>query len=507
MAIKFLLNRFRSKTFPFDPNLAHPVGCDILLIKLPPWGVEYPPLGIAFLSTFLKSRGLNPGVLDLNAEMFSEAEKADKSLWDMGYYESWTNSKDYQGSIAPRLYPTMKRWAEKIISIEPKSIGFSTTIASVHFANSFAKILRELGPDTPIIVGGPGCFYADHRLMFDLDQFDLFVTGEGEETLAELVDHILKDEPLENIKGAIVSSEEQARIELPRRSLANLEQLPYPTYEEFDMTLYTTEQLGLQMSRGCVRRCSYCNDHKMQGRFRIRPPEQIVEEIARHKKHHGTRSFSFCDLLINGNVKKLECFCRLLEKQFSRGLRVLQRVRWGGQAIVRKGMTYDLLYLMRRSGCDTLVLGIESLSDKVLKAMNKPYNGEEASDAVRMVREAGIKTAINLIIGFPGESDVEFNETCNRLEKLGPYISRVSSLNTCQINSDTYIKEKMFEWGITWDSDMDGALKWYTHDGNNTYSIRCQRVLKIRSLLDKLKIPYTCVVPPEKAYRSLTFKE
>jgi len=454
----------------------------ILLIQSPPWGSYAPPLGIAYLCAFLKFHGFNSEIYDLNMDIFLNSSEDIKGRWDTQDFEFWAS-----GKAVDSLACQMERLADKIISFDAGIIGFSATFASVPFLNKLLPMLREKSSnkDLIIIIGGGGASYKEGRSLFNKDLIDYFVIGEGESPLL----YLLKNPQ----SGNIVSDETSCVIwkdfpedhafclKAERPGLINIDDIPFPTFEEFDIEIYTQKDLiPLISSRGCIRKCAFCCDSPLKKPYRVRNPENVAEEIRRHAQRYNRKRFEFCDLLINGDLDFLDKLCdRLIDMDLG--------VAWGGQATVRKDMDSVLLKKMKKAGCGGLTFGIESFSDNVLKLTCKGVTAGEAKDMLIKVKEAGMRVEINLITGFPGETEDDVAETIDFIRQNTSLIDKVNSLNICTIGPGMYIYDHLEEYNID-RSMIHDWYAWFTKDMSNTIQIRTQRHKKMLSAFSELNL-------------------
>ena len=260
----------------------------ILLVQSPPWGIYAPPLGIAYLATFLKSFGFLSEVLDLNMEIFNGAAKDIKEKWDTQDFEFWAS-----GKAVDKFKIQLEDLADRIVSFGASFIGFSTTFASVPFINAILPIVRNKSKNRPIvIVGGAGTNYQEIRSLFRKDLIDYFVVGEGEYALLYLLRDLQENKTPQTGSGYIIWKDKpQDNVICLRSSGDNstdIDSIPFPTFEEFDLKAYTQQDLlPLISSRGCVRSCAFCCDAPLKKPYRCRGPEKVAEEIAHHVQKYS----------------------------------------------------------------------------------------------------------------------------------------------------------------------------------------------------------------------------
>jgi hypothetical protein len=183
---------------------------------------------------------------------------------------------------------------------------------------------------------------------------------------------------------------------------------------------------------------------------------------------------SFNDSLINGNPKELEQFCDLV---IASGL----KFSWGGMALIRKEMTYDLLIKMKKAGCHNLSWGMESGCQEVLDLMHKRFfNMDLAKKVIKLAYEAEIYQSISLIAGFPGETEEMLLETKEFLAEFKDYLGPVG-VQPMMIVKNSLVYHKPKDFGV---ECVDDPLRWQTIDGTNNYDIRLKRVEVLKSVLD-----------------------
>ena len=303
------------------------------------------------------------------------------------------------------------------------------------------------------------------------------LVGEGEETLYELVKTLKEGKPVSNIQGVMVNNKHHRYKFIPQPPIMDIDKIPFPTFEEFDLKLYSNKELPILTSRGCIGKCTYCTDYIISGCYRFRSAEKIVEELIFLIAKYKIRMFALNDLLCNANLKELEKTCDLIIKN-------KLKIKWGGYATIRSDMGARLLKKMKRAGCVTMHYGFESGSNKVLKLMNKYYTAEDTEELIKKTKIAGIGVVVNIIVGFPGETVKDFNETIEFIKKNNSYIDMVGNVSVCFIMSGSMICKYPKRFGITLKNDFE---KWY--DKYNNHKIRAKKAIQVIKLLNQLKIP------------------
>ena len=309
--------------------------------------------------------------------------------------------------------------------------GFSICLCQLTSTIFFIKRIKKRFPGLPVVVGGSG-FSSESagELLAVLSEVDYIVVGEGEIPLAQLVRH-LRESPqgsiIPTIRGIISRDSNDDRTGKPFSQLEDLDALPMPHFDDyfhlldaFDSTSTFIPTLPLEISRGCwwqqvkgfqnMRGCAFCNLNQQWEGYRSKKPAQVVMEVDRLTSKHKTFSVAFTDNSLPV-VDSREIFGRLgnIPKDF----RFFAELRAGAQ---RKD-----LEVMRNAGLEDLQIGIESLSTRLLKKMNKGTTTIQNLQIMKYCEELGINNVSNLILYFPGSDAEDVKETLRALEFVLPF--------------------------------------------------------------------------------------
>ncbi len=443
----------------------------ILLVEVPPWDPRTPPLGIAYLASYLKQRGMEASIFDLNIEMHNcLGEDAPRGWGNEDFH--WWQSSHLEESYAAKLAP----FVDRILDYDIRILGFSVTLPSINFLTLILKILKKRAPDRIVIVGGPATFFPEMRQyeFREKEAIDYFVVGDGEETLYHLIANLKNngslDPKVQRECKVWKDSPGDKTLCLSRPKIMDLDSLPSPTFEGFDLAAYVNGStrkdftLPVIFSKGCTRACTFCSDRVLSNPYRCRKPEKVVSEIKSLVSRYGNRHFRLNDLSLNANLEFLDEFC---DRVISEGL----YIRWHGQAQVRPEMTGELLKKLRKAGCIQFSLGMESFSDHVLTLMRKGYKANDAVEFLKKTKDAGISTHIAVIVGYPGETQRDFEETLEQIRKNSLYIDAICSLNICGMPIGSEIRNDPEKYGY----HLAKGVDWVTKDGTNDYAVRKKR--------------------------------
>ncbi len=469
---------------------------DVLLVVCPMWGTCLPPMGVAYIAAYLEDKGVPCDVQDMNIALYAAASADDKRLWQMENFHLWSQERLFT-TIRDKFSGAIEASAQRIVDQKYNIAGFSLNGANILFSIEMAKAIRRKSPDIRIVFGGASCNFqhrhprmpfrfltssTDTASLLPEGVVDLIVMGEGEEAFLEIVAAYKAGTAVTRAGVVPATVHSCEMIQLPPY-IADLDALPFPAWEKLPLEKYEVQgELPMIFSRGCINRCAFCNDWRMwNGRFRSRSAKNIFAEIKALHDRFGKKTFRCNDLLFNGNLKVLD---ELTDLIIGSGL----KINWTAQGVVRTDMKVELLRKLKKSGMTTIIYGVESLADNVLEKMGKPFTFADIQIMLKRTKEAGINTWINLIMGFPGETEEDFQITKRRLEEVRDYLDTVSSLNPCNITAATDLEISPEKFGIVFPPDKDWCEGWETADGRNTLEIRKRRAQEIFKYLRSLRI-------------------
>jgi radical SAM superfamily enzyme YgiQ (UPF0313 family) len=304
-------------------------------------------------------------------------------------------------SVRTVCYPSLP-WRENeldsLLAARPLVVGITTVaIFSPKYMARLTNWIREASPSSVIVLGGHGAQYS--RAVRALG--DVFISGHGEQVLADLVTHLkaggkAADFPGASLRDGVVEIPGPVRYEGIRRV-----RFPDWTASSSGASMYPVEA-----SRGCKFNCSYC-DFPGRGGQAYRDPAEVVEELETVHRQKGVRSFEFVDSSLTGDEDLTARICAAIR---AKGLRIKWKCFARPDSFVRApGLAGE----MAASGCFKMFMGIESIHDPILSMMRRGMKRADIATGLDRVFKAGIKVHANFIIGLPGETAATIRETAD----------------------------------------------------------------------------------------------
>jgi tRNA A37 methylthiotransferase MiaB len=171
--------------------------------------------------------------------------------------------------------------------------------------------------------------------------------------------------------------------------------------------------VGVQTKRGCPFKCTYCIYPKLEGRrYRLRPPEAVVREVAEAAGQSRARHFFFVDSVFNDPRAHALAVCRELARR-------KLPVRWSAFCNP-VGFDAELARAMAEAGCEGVEFGLDVAADKMLASMAKPFDQNDIRRALKAAYDAGLPFAHFMLFGGPGETWSDVEDTQKFLNDCAP---------------------------------------------------------------------------------------
>lgn len=312
--------------------------------------------------------------------------------------------------------------ARSIRDFGPDIVGVTATTPLFYESCRISDIAKSISKDIMTIIGGPHASSLPEGSLAE-SSFDLSVAGEGERAIRDIV----KGLPVDKIAGVygrdIQPKGPHKTDDIP------IDELPMPALELFDAKEYVCSRViarrnpvgPIEMSRGCVFNCSFCNKSVHGRKFKIKSPARIIDELLQLKQL-GYREFHVLDDQFTTDIAKAKAIC---EEMIRKDIAMTWNLRTG---IRVDTIDEEFLRLAKRAGCYQVGIGFESGSQECLDAVGKGIKKEQAVRASRMIRDSGIEIAGFFMFGLPGETLESMRETIDFAIELDPDYAKATIL-------------------------------------------------------------------------------
>lgn len=316
-------------------------------------------------------------------------------------------------------YPAEQRgWEEfekDFKAFNPDVLMLSITTPSLHKDVEAARLAKVLKPNVLTVAKGAHFHILDVESLEKYPQLDCVIRGEYEITAAE----IGKGVPLDQILGLTWRDETgQIRRNGDRPFIDNLDTIPFPARHLTNNRLYvrpdTMEaQTTIVTNRGCPHSCIYCLAPIVSGKKnRYRSTDNVIAEIEECVYKFGIRNFLFRSDLFTQNKKWVIELCqKIIDKNLD--------ISWASNSRV-DCINREMLDWMKKAGCWIIAFGVESGNPDILEKIKKKATVDQAREAVRLCREAGVKSSIYLLMGLPWDTPQTIDDNVKLAQEIRP---------------------------------------------------------------------------------------
>ena len=345
-----------------------------------------PPIGIAYVSAYLKVNGVNVYTVNLNLE--------DRDVYEV--------------------------LEEKINKYDIGIVGTGELVVNLRKIQEIAEAVKKIKPQIKVWIGGSLVTNSPYEAMELVPEADFGMIGEGELTSLELV-RMLESmenpdaEDIKKIDGLIVRRKDGTFYCTDKRAdIENLDSIPFPDWEGFRLVetcrKYAKEDnsitASIVSSRSCPNSCTFCS--KTGGKkYRKRSLDNIFKEIDELVNKYHVNRLNFNDELFADNSDRLYQFCDRIET-YHLSYRISMHIG--------KNLNLELLSRMYKSGCKVIFYGLESADNNVLMSMRKHITIDEIERCLQITKQAGIIVEGNFIFGDPAETKETVKTTLNWIE-------------------------------------------------------------------------------------------
>jgi anaerobic magnesium-protoporphyrin IX monomethyl ester cyclase len=346
----------------------------------------YAPLGILYISAYLKERGIDNNIFDTT-------------------------------------FSSKNEFRNFLVEEKPDYIAIYVNLMTKINVLDIIKYIKSTDSikNAKIILGGPEVRYNANDLL--KHGADFVVIGEGEATMLELITTIESKNgyDLKNINGIGFKDEKGKIIFNAERSLiSDIDTLPFPNRSGIDVCKYqeawkkhhNLDAISVSTMRGCPYTCRWCSRAVYGLTYRRRSPHKVVEELIQIKDEYNPDTIWFVDDVFTISHKWLTGFNEELKNS---------KLKIKYECITRADrLNEEVIKTMKETGCFRVWIGAESGSQRIIDAMDRRVKVEHVREMIQLSKKHGIEAGTFIMLGYPGETENDIEETINHLKKSNP---------------------------------------------------------------------------------------
>jgi radical SAM superfamily enzyme YgiQ (UPF0313 family) len=490
----------------------------ILLVKPPYFTPWTPPLGIAILKSFLEQHQFSGRCYDFNTDpelwgmhhkYFAALQRLEGVSINDGYSKLWwildahmlayANGADPSACarvlegvvplygmdcdratinvllpLVERFFKRLEVLTEQIDLSEFAVVGTSTYTTSLAASLFILKIVKQKHPHLKTVMGG-GVFADDlalgsdnlSTLVEEYPYIDHVILGEGELLLLKL------------LEGEFAHKRIISIADLKGQTL-EMKDVPAPDFSDLNRESYY--HLTIEGARSCPFQCSFCSETIQWGDYRKKPAELMVDQVMELAGRYDNNAFFMGDSLMNPYLNSFAG--KLLDKGAS--------IIYDGYLRADKPVTNrKFVKMWAESGLYRVRLGIESASARVLDSMDKMTSPSVISDVLKTLAWMGIRTTTYWIVGFPGETEQDFQETCDFIRRHHRYIYELEA-HPYYYYPYGQIGSRLYQCHSLYPDEVTNIIKFKVWDIDSispNREVRYDRLRRISKLAASLGLP------------------
>lgn len=382
-------------------------------------GIRRQPLGLLYIGSSLRAAGYNPSLLNCHSGKKNVIELPD----------CFSYLKPYIGNPDPELRFPYKNYShygmswqeiERRISSSPADIYLVSSLFTTYYRETerIIEIIRKYSRSALIAAGGyHASLYPEYFL--EKTSADFVIRGEGEIPSVELVRSIERGTAPDTVPG-LVYREHGVIKENPAGAAVDISHFPHPARDlllERDYRAYRKSFVSMITSRGCPNNCTFCTGKIIWGSGRReRSAEEVTGEIAQCIDLYGAEIINFEDDNLFPSKKRAHEFLELLIREREKKGIYPELTAMNGISLEKADV--EIIYLMKRAGFRELNISLVTHSAEIQKSERRPFSSEKFMEIAVAARRCGMNVRGYFILGLPGQSLEEINETVNFLKSI-----------------------------------------------------------------------------------------
>lgn len=415
----------------------------------------YPPLGLLYLSAYLKEQELKVYLHD-------------------------------------STFSSIKNLYADLLRIQPVVVGLYANLMTKVNNIRIIQFIKENLPDTKIILGGPDVTYNQENYL--KNGADFLVIGEGEQSMAELSQALLQNSDFSSISGISYLKNNELIQQSSRVKIKDLSTLPLPDRSSIDFEKYLQiwkvnhgmRTANISTQRGCPYTCKWCSTAVYGQSYRRRPAQLVVEEILELQHKFGVEALWFVDDVFTVSHKWInELHAAFKQHQLIIPFEIITRA---------ERLNSTVLQQLKEMGCFRIWIGAESGSQRIIDAMDRRVDIQLVQEQIIATQKIGMEAGTFIMVGYPGETLDDIVTTAEYLKNCKPQqltITRTYPIKGTSLFNE--IEDELIHPKEDWSNHTDRDLKFKTPYSDRYYENAIRYIMnsygsaKATNILHKFK--------------------
>ena len=419
------------------------------------------------------------------------------------YISSFLNKHNVLNNVFDSTFYSFEAQLRFILEKQPRIVAIYTNLMTKINVIKLIKILKKesVYGFPKIILGGPDItFNCENYLKTGAD---FLVIGEGEQTTLELYNAIINNRSHKDISGIAFIENEKVIMTDPREKMKDLSKLPIPNrdiipihkYLETWRKYHGKSSMTVSTQRGCPYTCKWCSTAVYGLSYRRRPAKLVVEELMLLKETYNPDAIWFVDDVFTVSHKWINDFYREMKSiKLKIPFEIITRAERLNDAILNQ---------LKEIGCFRIWIGAESGSQKVIDAMDRRVEINVVKEAIQKTNQIGIETGTFIMLGYPGETENDINETIQYLKEANPTHYTITVAYPIKGTSLYNEIEDKITAQPNWETSTDREIGFKRTYNRKYYDYAVSKIVNsIGSYKSKSRYSISCLIYKLKIYRA-----
>ena len=421
------------------------------------------------------------------------------------YISAWLEKHHAEHEVFDTTFSSFEKLTSFIDNMQPDVIGiYVNLMTKLNVLKLITYIRKEKDlQHIKIILGGPEV--RNNAQQFLNHGADYLVLGEGEESFYELF-RFLEEYPTQipdQIKGICFLRNGEMVSAPPREKIKDIDVLPAPNRKKVDLQLYLEawknkhgkNAISVSTMRGCPYTCKWCSRAVYGLSYRRRSAALVADELLSIRDQYHPDTIWFVDDVFTVSHKWMKEFAAAVKEK---------NIHLPYECITRADrLNEEVIKLLKESGCFRVWIGAESGSQKIIDAMDRRVDVEQVREMIQLTKRYGIETGTFIMLGYPGETEADIEETIYHLKASNPDHFTITIAYPIK-GTELYTEvESDFTEPLPWDHSTDRDIDFKRTYSRKYYDFAVRRVvsevnnfkhpslkLKIKSLVAKFGMWY-----------------
>lgn len=364
-------------------------------------------------------------------------------------------------------------------------VGLSPSYATIDATNIICNEIKSVAPYTKLVVGGAAVSHAVKETFEYMKNIDIIIIGEGEKTVVELFKKLISNN-IDDCRGIAYKKNQLIITNDSMPLIENLDEIPWASRTMIND--YNIQSIRMQTARGCEGSCTFCAESRVFEKDKVkcwrgRSPQNVVDEMEKIINDYGITNFSFVDESFEDPISTFgeDRLVEFSEEILKRNLKIHFECLMRADSIQK--ISKKVFEKLKKAGLISVLIGIESGSEKALKCYGKKATVKQNIEAYNFLLK---ELKINVIAGFimfnPYTDLNEIKENINFIKKIGIQYSYRIFTNQVALFIDTPLYDRTMKDGLLKNYSLANPYG-YTFVHNNTALICC----KVRKIFGKVE--------------------